>query len=241
MSNTAAEVKIFALSEPILDELETALSPERFATYLAATGGDRGRAVRLYTWNTAASAAFYGPLQALEVTLRNGFHRNLAVRYGADWYDNPAIGLDLGCLKRVAQAKKELTRSGYAVDPPHVVADLSFGFWVSLLGSGGFQGPGRTRKANYEMTLWRPALRAAFPHAPKMNRKAAHAPLDYLRTFRNRIAHHEPVFGRHLEKDYDSILEIAGWMSPEKRDWIDAHSRVREILAQPRDDGGIRF
>lgn len=97
MSNTAAEVKIFALSEPILDELETALSPERFATYLAATDGDRGRAVRLYTWNTAASAAFYGPLQALEVTLRNGFHRSLAASYGADWYDNPAIGLDLGC------------------------------------------------------------------------------------------------------------------------------------------------
>ena len=38
----------------------------RLGTYLTATGGDRVQAVRLHTWNTAVSAAFYGPLQALE-------------------------------------------------------------------------------------------------------------------------------------------------------------------------------
>lgn len=241
MTNLSPEVKSFALNEPILNELETALSPERFATYLAAAGGDRARAVRLYTWNTAISAAFYGPLQALEVTLRNGFHRHLAAQYGAAWYDDPAVGLDHGCQKRLDQAKRELGRSGYVIDPPHVVAALSFGFWVSLLGSGGFQDKARTHKANYEMTLWRPVLRHAFPNAAKLNRKRAHAPLDYLRTFRNRIAHHEPIFGRHLQKDYDSILEISGWISQEKRDWIDAHSRVAEVLAQPRDAENIRF
>ena len=43
-------------------------------------------------------------------------------------------------------------------------------------------------------------------------------PLDYLRTFRNRIAHHEPIFGRHLAADYTSILEVAGWICPDTRD-----------------------
>jgi hypothetical protein len=42
--------------------------------------------------------------------------------------------------------------------------------------------------------------------------------LDYLRTFRNRIAHHEPIFGRHLAADYTSILEVAGWICPDTRD-----------------------
>ena len=47
-------------------------------------------------WNTAVCAAVYGPLQALEVELRNAMHRQLAACYGEEWYDNPAAGLDRG-------------------------------------------------------------------------------------------------------------------------------------------------
>ena len=74
-------------------------------TYLRAVQGDREKALHLYTWNTAISAAFYGPLQGLEVALRNAMHRQLAGRYGAAWYNNPAAGLDTGCLVRIADAK----------------------------------------------------------------------------------------------------------------------------------------
>lgn len=241
MSGSGSKVKVFDLSDEILNELESSLSPERFSTYLAATGGDRTLAVRLYTWNTAVSAAFYGPLQALEVALRNAMSRNLQSVYGSTWYDNPAIGLDKGGLARIEQTKRELAKDKYPVDPPHVIASLSFGFWVSLLGPGGFIDWGAKRKSNYEMTLWRSALRNAFPHAVRIARKDVHAPLSFLRTFRNRIAHHEPIFNRHLEKDYESILEIAGWIAPHKRSWIVAHSRVPEMLAMPKDSAEIRF
>jgi hypothetical protein len=91
------------------------------------------------------------------------------------------------------------------------------------------------------MTLWRPALRRAFPHAASISRKNAHTPLNFLRTFRNRIAHHEPIFTRHLEKDYESILEVASWITPHKRAWIEAHSRVPELLATPRSAENLRF
>ena len=43
-----------------------------------------------------------------------------------------------------------------------LVATLPFGFWVALLGAGGRierAGP----KADYEKTLWRPALRGVSP------------------------------------------------------------------------------
>jgi hypothetical protein len=33
------------------------------SSYTSVAGADRKKAVRLYTWNTAVSAAFYGPLQ----------------------------------------------------------------------------------------------------------------------------------------------------------------------------------
>lgn len=241
MSDTEQKVKEYPFTEEVLTELESSLSPDRFATYLSATGGDREQAARLYTWNTAVSAAFYGPLQALEVALRNAMHTQLASTYGVDWYDNPAVGLDNGSQKKIAQAKFELQKNRYPVDPPHVIASLSLGFWVSLLGPGGFMDAARTAKANYEMTLWRPALRKAFPHATSINRKQAHGPLNYLRTFRNRIAHHEPIFQRHLHKDYQNILDVTGWISPHKQAWIEAHCRVEELLAMARTDPEIRF
>ncbi len=233
-------VNAFTLNPTILSALEASLSPERMATYIVAASGDREKALRLYTWNTAASAAFYGPLQGLEVAVRNAMHRQLSAVYGPDWYDNSQCRLDVGALKRVAGAKADLEREGYPVDQSHVVAALAFGFWVSLLGRGGNLAGVWTSRANYDMTLWRPALHKAFPHIRKP-RADVHRPLDYLRTFRNRIAHHEPIFGRHLAADYSSILEVAGWICPSTRAWIAHHSRVPEVLAQPQDDDTLRF
>ena len=233
-------VKAFPFNDEVLDALVASLSPERVATYVTATSGDRERALRLYTWNTAASAAFYGPLQGLEVALRNAMHRELVAGYGATWYDNPACGFDAGTLRRIENAKDDLRRDGYQVDPPHLVAALPFGFWVALLGRGGRAGGLGAPKRNYEMTLWRPCLHRAFPHV-KVSRVQAHQPLDYLRTFRNRIAHHEPIFTRHLAADYQSILTVAGWICPKTMDWIDHHSRVEEIIRIPQDSSAIRF
>ncbi len=233
-------VKEFALDEPALGALEASLSPERFSTYLVAASGDRADAMRLYTWNTALSAAFYGPLQGQEVALRNGMHRQLTAAYGSAWYDNSKAGLSTSTRQRIQTAKDDVTRGGYKLDPPHLVAALTFGFWVSLLGRGGLSSrPGRT-KSNYEMTLWRPALSRTFPHA-RLARAAAHRQLDYLRTFRNRIAHHEPIFARHLAADHTSILTVTGWINPEVQRWIDHHSRVPGLLTQSRQQAASFF
>jgi len=221
-------VKSFAEGD-LLNRLEAAFSPDRMGTYLRAAREDRKQAVRLYTWNTAMCAAFYGPLQALEIALRNAMHRELAARYGEEWYDSPAAGLDRGAHERIADARTTAQRARHTATPSRVVATLPFGFWVALLSAGG-----RTervgRKADYEKTLWRPALRDAFPHRTPLTRRQAHAPLVALRALRNRIAHHEPVFARPLREDHDRILEVTGWMSPDVRAWIEQHSRVPRLL-----------
>jgi hypothetical protein len=228
----------FAYSAQMLAALETSLSQERMQTYLSRTGGDQERAIRLYTWNAAVSAAFYGPLQHLEIALRNAMHRELTTRFGPCWYDNAACGFDNRTIAKLATTRSELLRDKYLDGPSQIVASLSFGFWVALLGSGGHvAGSG---KANYEMTLWRPALFKAFPHV-RISRKKVHAPLDYLRMFRNRIAHHEPVFDRHLVRDYESILEVTGWICPDSQRWISHHSRVIQILNTQAGDTNLRF
>ena len=239
MQNRETGVNHFFYTNDILDELEAAFSSERLATYLHATQGDRGKAIRLHIWNTGVSAAFYGPLQGLEVTFRNAMHRKLADLYGNTWYDNSKAGLDRGALDRISGAKNELAREGCLDDPHRIVAVLSFGFWVSLLGPGGRRVDGR--KANYQMSLWRPALRGAFAHCAKLNRKQAHGPLNALRTLRNRIAHHEPIFSRNLARDHERILEVAGWISPATQEWIKHHSRVPWILGMPRNGGALLF
>ena len=227
MVSNRPDVKPFSYTEEILDQLELSLSPERLMTYRDAVGGDRKRAIQLYDWNTAVSAGFYGPLQGLEVALRNAMHSRLAELYGSAWYDNPATGLDRGALERVASAKSGLAQDRRK-NPSQVVAALSFGFWISLLGPGGRIEAGR--KANYQMKLWRPALRQAFPHREILNRRQAHHPLNSLRILRNRIAHHEPIFMRNLATDHHRILDVAGWISPTTRVWINHHSAVPSLL-----------
>ena len=232
-------VKTFSYTDEILDELETALSRERLSTYFDAAGGAREGAIRLHAWNTAVCAAFYGPLQGLEVALRNAMHGQLVARYGPAWYDDPGAGLDRGAVKRIAGARSKLARDGHGDDPHRVVATLSFGFWVSLLGPGGRTEAGH--KANHEMTLWRPALRGAFAHRAKLTRRQAHRPLDALRILRNRVAHHEPIFARDLTADHARILDVAGWISPAVQTWIEHHSRAPAVIEAARDAGDVRL
>ena len=239
MVDRESGVKFFSYTDETLDELETALSRDRLSTYLGAAGGSREGAVRLYAWNTAVCAAFYGPLQGLEVALRNAMHRRLAERYGPTWYDYPGAGLDRGAKGRIADARSELTRDGHGDGPPRIVAALSFGFWVSLLGPGGRTEAGH--RANYQMTLWRPALRGAFAHRATLTRKQAHRPLNALRILRNRLAHHEPIFARDLIADHARILDVAGWISPAARTWIEHHSRAPAVIKAARDANDIRF
>ncbi len=239
MADRGVGVNPFSYTEETLTEIKAALSPERLQPYLDAAGGDRERALRLYLWNTAVSAAFYGPLQGLEVVLRNAIHRQLSERYGSAWYGNLDAGLDRGAQGRIRQALLELDREGSTNDIPRLIATLSFGFWVSLLGSGGRLESGR--KANYEMTLWRAALRQGFAHRTTLTRRQAHSPLNELRLLRNRIAHHEPIFARNLTADHARILEVMGWLSPEMRMWTVHHSRLPALLELPRDAGEIRF
>ena len=208
------------------------LSEERFEPYLAASNDDASIALRLYAWNVAASAALYGPLQMLEVALRNAIHARLGERFGAEWHDRLDGTLAVGCLKRISAARRSVQTQRGTVTSGQIVSSLPFGFWVSLLGPGGRRTDGR--KANYEMALWRPCLRLAFPYCESLARKRAHAELDDLRKLRNRVAHHEPVFRRDLVADYDRILTVVGWISLDAADWVRSHSRLGDVLAADR-------
>ena len=80
-------------------------------------------------------------------------NRELAVAYGRTWYNSNRAGLDRGCLERVEQTKQRLRKDKYPDDVPHVIASLSFGFWVSLLGTGSYIDWNTKTKAHYGVRL----------------------------------------------------------------------------------------
>jgi hypothetical protein len=205
------------------------ISPPRFGEYLRSSGGDEMAALRLYLYNASVSAEFFRYLQLLEVGLRNALNRELASRYGLLWYERHDINLSPQTLLLVEKAARVLRDQRKPASPGRIVAELSFGFWVKLLGPGW--------KNRYEHSLWIPALHKAFAGAradsalPSFTRKDIFQPIEALLLFRNRIAHHEPIYRRHLSQDLNSIVRIATWIDPSLGATIAAGSRCSAALA----------
>jgi hypothetical protein len=196
------------------------LSSGRHGKFLAYTADDPSRAIRLYVWNTAAAAALWGGFHVLEVALRNALHQQLTQLAGREdwWAGDLPFHHDQRRQLRSAQERIRTTKGADAT-AGHVVAELNFSFWTSLLAN------------RYHERLWQPALHNAFPHRSG-RRGALHRDLEILRKLRNRIAHHEPVLARDLAADHRSILTVLHSISPSLHTWVDRCSRVPAVLAE---------
>ncbi|MEV1204100.1 hypothetical protein [Microbispora rosea] len=65
------------MEEAEAKRLREVLSVARVAEYETLCDGQTAAALRLHCWNTEICAAFYGPLQYLEVALRGVLSREL--------------------------------------------------------------------------------------------------------------------------------------------------------------------
>jgi hypothetical protein len=209
----------FAYSDEEVAALISAISPERLAPYLHGAGHDKAGAIRLYEWNTRVSGALHAPLQAVEVVIRNAFHRQLTKCFGEMWYDalSTAGTWGLEQTSRIYEAKERIARVGKPHAPGRMVAELSFGFWTAICAK------------RYTATLWIPCLRHAIT-TPKVNRQTVFERLDGIRVLRNRVAHHEPIFGRNLEADFVNIVQTVRWICPTSAEWIKSTSSFRSAL-----------
>ncbi len=205
-------------------EIRSRLSAPRLARYERSSGGDVDAALDLYLWNARVSAAFFESLHLLEVGLRNTMHdelQNWVVQQsssaaGLPWYVDPFVPLTRRARDKIAEARGRVRADGRAELPGRVVAELSFGFWWSLLAE------------HYNRHLWSPCLRFAFPGA---RRARLHGDLGTLLRLRNRIAHHEPVYGRDLAHDWQRLVDTTVRISPVYADWVRESSRVPAVLA----------
>lgn len=204
--------------------LEDTLSRDRFGTYLGWAGGDRNRAVDLYTLNAQLSESLYTPLHVLEVALRNRIHAVMTAAHGEAWFDMAEHQLNPVQADMLAKARAELAEKRKEETPGRMVASLTFGFWTAMLGR------------EYE-TLWQTTLKdiARREDGKGLRRKDFTRSLGAIRTLRNRLAHHETVLHWDLPKHYGNIMQMTAWLSPVAADWCRSCARFDVLYPE----GGI--
>lgn len=198
--------------------IEDVLSADRFGTYLGWAGGDRNKALALYTLNAMLSESLHLPLHMLEVALRNRIHQVMSAAHGDAWFDMPEHQLNPFQSDMIAKARKELADQGKDDIPARIVAAVTFGFWTAMLGK------------EYE-NLWQTTLKdmAKREDGKGLRRKDFTKSLGAIRTLRNRLAHHETVLYWDLRKHYANILQMTGWLSPVAADWCRAYCRFESL------------
>jgi hypothetical protein len=192
-------------SSQVLDAIEKTMSPARLARFMP-LGGDRTQALKTYVWNARLCEEFYIPLQLTEVSYRNGVVRRLIGHYGPGWFQDHRFISTIPDrhkdeLRDVTLTEKTKRGASFTVD--HVIAGLSFGYWLNLMGH------------SVAHILWKQSLYAPFPHLPKdTTRENVYLRLEQFRRFRNSVMHHYAIFDKGPVAEYNNIRVLVGWMCP---------------------------
>ena len=206
-----------------MDIICDAFSSQRLGKYMRLYDGDEAKAVAHYKANLALAESLYTSLSVFEVTLRNALSREMERIMGRkDWYtvfpSNPALKSLTG---EVTTAIKHISQRGEMASPDKIVAELTFGFWVTLLNS------------EYELTLWK-GLRLAFPHMPKKYRKRKNvsSPCNALRKLRNRVFHHESICWDldYITEIHGRLILVLGWMNSDMPAWLEKVDNFSKVV-----------
>jgi len=116
---------------------EKVFSTKRMERYFTLYPNDEKRAIKHYECNQMLSESLYTCLSVLEVTLRNALCRELETMTGReDWYAIFPTTPGLRSLNRyITEAGQHITGRHEQITPSKIVAELTLGFWVSLLNS----------------------------------------------------------------------------------------------------------
>jgi hypothetical protein len=230
----AESQEIFAYSTALHGQLVTSFSRPRLSRYLTDSDGDQDMAIKLYLWNARIAKAFLFPLHVAEVTLRNAVHASMSARYGGpNWMMPNAAGpiypyLHTRTQDAIVKAISRLTRVGFpAPTADDVIGSLSFDFWSNL-----FRHPSLWAPPPQPGAVW--LLRDVFPNLPARHGKPDVQQLvARINKFRNRVAHHEPIYGEKHREILDAVLTLIGYRSPATADWAKQHSTVMEVIRTP--------
>ena len=203
--------------------LSQRLSLQRLAPYLDACGGDLERAIRLYEWNSAVSAALFEVLADVEVVLRNAIHSSMtewSIRRngGSNWFDDVHGLLEAAELRDISKVRLRIEQQGKPLTPERIVSELSFGFWRFLLTS------------RYRTTVWPILAKGDLSRVEVGYEELFFSRVGRVHDLRNRIAHHESIHRRRIDRDLLDCLRIVVVVCPETAEWVKERARVADLL-----------
>ncbi|MDC7860718.1 Abi family protein [Pantoea ananatis] len=209
------------MTDEEVDAVRVALSQSRMSTYDAAVLNGKSSALDLYLWNAQVSAALFSSLQICEVVIRNAVSDALEKIYGERWPWNSTFetSLPYGRQQDLLKARGDAQTTG------HVIAELNFYFWQQMFTNRHY---GR---------IWSTHIERLFPNMEKGMAKQAkriyiHEELEHVRNLRNRIAHHEPIFSRDLESDFERVLNLIEIKCSGSAKWLMQNNMFTSIYAR---------
>jgi hypothetical protein len=131
--------------------------------------------------------------------------------------NHPSLSSSKFFLKNsIIKAEKAVKRKGGIVTPGKVIAEQSFGFWTSLFDT-------------HHYRLIGGVVIHCFPNKPAhVNRKILNQKLNYIREFRNRVYHNEPICFNGNVIDFKEatnikheIYELLEWIEPDLAVYVD--------------------
>lgn len=202
------------------------ISAERLRTFEVHTDREN-RAVVLHNHTLQLGSSLMSLIALLELALRNSTNQRLIEDFGdAEWllpghatiplkpFELTAIKSAIGHARKAAYSKlsyrqKDLLdafafpagvpanldhkaivkarQAMFVVSHGQVISQTTFSFWKRLYSS------------DYDGTLWKQSLKRVFPNK-SLKRSDLSRALETVYATRNRVAHHEPVYGAKLDE-----------------------------------------
>jgi len=219
------------LSDSDTTQITAMISQERLAPLIAMTG-DVQAAIDIHQEILRLGTLLMPVTATIEIALRNMVCDCLSAHFGvADWLQRPPAPFQWRHVEnnKVSQAHSSARRAEYAkksqaekhaldaiafpngrpanlthsqrakkrqsaivVSNGKVIAELTMYFWKKMYSS------------DYEEALWKTALKRTFPDK-KLKRSDISPHLETIYQTRNRLAHHEPVYGWRMSEVLKAI------------------------------------
>jgi len=175
------------------EELVDLLGSHRLEAYFDHSGPGPAEATQLYKRNIKLATALWPSIDVVEVLIRNRLARRLF----------PTGFVSKQELERLTSGK--YNTSIFSNDDLVSISEFPFGFWVYLLA------PENTD------TAWTPSVHKEF--LPKTKRHELHEDLSRIKSIRNKVGHHEPLWRIDLADFDQRVSRVLGTISPHALEW----------------------
>lgn len=179
------------LKKEDMEKIQKLISEERLRGYRGKDNNPKS-CLKRYQYDIEISKEFYPLLHVLEIGFRNSLYIAWAENLGDDWLLNKKTILRPSEIDKISKARENLQKKSKIPETGQIIAELNFGFWVSLLND---------HYGEYNRKL----VKRIFPFIQKKSDQdlvKIKKDFNSFRNFRNRIFHYEPIWHWGNLKDY---------------------------------------